>query len=154
MSGREIIWTPSPERAEASSMAAYMRWLETERGLSFAGYPELWEWSVSDLDAFWRSIWDYFSIGPAGDVGEVLAERRMPGAVWFPGVTLNFTEVVLRNGLKTPDKPALIIQSETFGSRELWLSLVMCWPVSIWFDGPIRRRSDCATASIAMAMRC
>ena len=28
-----------------------MRWLESERGLSFAGYHELWDWSVTDLEA-------------------------------------------------------------------------------------------------------
>ncbi|MFC4671927.1 acetoacetate--CoA ligase [Seohaeicola nanhaiensis] len=124
MSGRQILWTPSPERVEGSTMAAYMRWLKAERGLTFASYQDLWEWSVSDLDAFWRSIWDYFEIGAPGEVGTVLAERRMPGAVWFPGVTLNFAEVVLRAGGQTPDKTALTVHSETFGDTELtWAEL-------------------------------
>ena len=54
--GRKILWTPSKERAEASRIAQFMRWLEAERGLSFDGYQELWEWSVSDLDGFWTAI--------------------------------------------------------------------------------------------------
>ena len=40
----------------------YQGWLEATRGLSFDSYEELWRWSVSDLDAFWRSIWEYDNI--------------------------------------------------------------------------------------------
>ncbi|MFD2855921.1 hypothetical protein ACFSZS_15680 [Seohaeicola zhoushanensis] len=78
MSGRQILWTPSPERAAASTLSAYMRWL-AERGLPFDSYQALWDWSVTDLDAFWRSIWEYFGIGAPEEVGTVLAERKMPG---------------------------------------------------------------------------
>ncbi|GHF58513.1 acetoacetate--CoA ligase [Seohaeicola zhoushanensis] len=123
MSGRQILWTPSPERAAASTLSAYMRWL-AERGLPFDSYQALWDWSVTDLDAFWRSIWEYFGIGAPEEVGTVLAERKMPGAVWFPGVSLNFAEVVLREGAKTPDRVALSVRSETFGDKDLtWAQL-------------------------------
>ncbi|MCB1340031.1 MAG: acetoacetate--CoA ligase [Pseudooceanicola sp.] len=120
---RPILWTPSSERANASTLAAYMRWL-AERDLAFDSYQDLWDWSVTDLDAFWRSIWEYFGIGAPDDVGTVLADRKMPGAVWFPGVRLNFAEVILRQADRTPDKPALIVHSETFGDKMLtWAQL-------------------------------
>jgi acetoacetyl-CoA synthetase len=45
----DLLWTPGQERAEASNLAAFQRWLEAERGLRFAGYHELWRWSVTDL---------------------------------------------------------------------------------------------------------
>ena len=35
----------------------YQNWLRDQRGLSFASYRELWQWSVTDLAAFWQSIW-------------------------------------------------------------------------------------------------
>jgi acetoacetyl-CoA synthetase len=64
-------------------------------------YPALWQWSVDHPAQFWRAVWDYFDIpaatGPApGDDG-VLTEARMPGAQWFPGVTLNYVDQVLRH---------------------------------------------------------
>ena len=45
----------------------YTQWLARERGLSFDpcttdGYDALWRWSVTDLRAFWGSIWDYFEM--------------------------------------------------------------------------------------------
>ena len=39
----------------------YQNWLRDKRGLSFATYNDLWRWSVTELDAFWQSIWDYFA---------------------------------------------------------------------------------------------
>src|SRR5271166_761231 len=50
--GRELLWTPSKDRIQASAMSAYRRWLEHDRGLRFAGYEDLWRWSVGDLDGF------------------------------------------------------------------------------------------------------
>ncbi len=116
---REIIWTPTPERANASTMAQYIRWLEQTRGLSFDDFDALWKWSVSDLDAFWKSIWDYFDIGPSEAVGTVLANRKMPGAEWFPGVEVNYAQTVLNNSRERPDAPIISVQSETFGQKRM-----------------------------------
>ena len=33
----------------------YQQWLARERGLSFESYQDLWHWSVTELDAFWRA---------------------------------------------------------------------------------------------------
>ena len=45
-----LLWEPSPERANGSRMSRYLRWLEADRGLTFASYDALWRWSVGDLD--------------------------------------------------------------------------------------------------------
>jgi len=95
----ELLWTPSAEAIERSNVTAYMRWLESERGLGFDGdYHALWRWSVERLDDFWRSIWDYFEVQASGDPSTVLADRSMPGARWFPGVELNYAEHIFRSG--------------------------------------------------------
>src|SRR6476469_6343900 len=87
-----------------------MRWLERERGLSFAGYPELWQWSVDDLDGFWSAIWDFFGIQADGERSPVLAARGMPGAEWFPGARLNYAEHVFAG--KDDGEPAILHASE------------------------------------------
>ena len=44
-----------------------MRWLEEERGIATAeDYQALWEWSVSDLEAFWAAIWEFFDVRRSG----------------------------------------------------------------------------------------
>ncbi|MFC3616541.1 acetoacetate--CoA ligase [Lutimaribacter marinistellae] len=121
---RPVLWTPSVERAEASRMAEFMRWLESEKGLSFDDYNGLWRWSVEDLEGFWQAIWEFFDLKASAPHTRVLAKRSMPGAEWFPGAKLNFAEQMLRQTEKTPDGPALIVRSETFGRKELsWQEL-------------------------------
>lgn len=116
---REILWRPAPAQAEATHMADFIRWLAQRHGLSFDRYPDLWRWSVTETDAFWRAIWDYFEIGPDADTSVVLARDAMPGAEWFPHVSLNFAGYLLRHAAQRPDAVALIVQSETFGETRL-----------------------------------
>jgi acetoacetyl-CoA synthetase len=93
----DLLWTPGRERIEQSQLTQFMRWIERDRQRSFANYSELWQWSVTDIEGFWQAIWDYFHIESSTPYSRVLADRKMPGAVWFPGARLNFAEHALRN---------------------------------------------------------
>ncbi|MEY3285289.1 MAG: hypothetical protein RL500_19, partial [Pseudomonadota bacterium] len=92
----------------------YTEWLKTNRGLSFGTYEALWRWSVSDLEGFWSSIWSYFEVESDAPPLKVLAHEAMPGAQWFTGVKLNFTQQVLRHsGAATAaGHPALVYSDE------------------------------------------
>jgi acetoacetyl-CoA synthetase len=105
-----ILWEPSPERKARANITRYMRWLQETRGLNFDSYNALWEWSVTDLEGFWASIWEFFNVKAYQPYTRVLADRRMPGAQWFTGATLNYAEHILRNA--TSERPAMIFQSE------------------------------------------
>ncbi len=103
-------------------MTRYMRWLAAERGRSFDDYPALWEWSVTELEEFWASIWDFFEVRASAPYSQVLAERAMPGARWFAGAELNFAEHVFR--AKPPDEVAVRHASELRDLDELrWAEL-------------------------------
>jgi acetoacetyl-CoA synthetase len=90
----EKLWEPSVELAERSRLREYMRWLESECGLKLDDYEALWRWSVSDLEGFWSSIWDFFGVQADGGYERVLGSREMPGAEWFSGTDLNYAEHV------------------------------------------------------------
>ncbi len=75
----------------------YQNWLRDQRGLSFATYNDLWRWSVTELDAFWQSIWDYFDFQSPTPHTAVLANNVMPGAKWFPGAQTNYAHQVFRH---------------------------------------------------------
>ncbi len=121
---RPILWQPTPEQASTTRMAAFGRWLHETRGLTFADYNAMWEWSVTDLDGFWSAIWDYFGLYSSTPYSTVLENREMPGARWFPGAHVNFAREMLRHAQKTPDRTALIVRSETFGESHLtWSEL-------------------------------
>jgi acetoacetyl-CoA synthetase len=90
----DVLWSPPADVREHSRIGRYLRWLEEHRGLRFGRYHDLWEWSVTDLDAFWTTVWEYFAVGPpvtptdAPTPAPALAERAMPGARWFPTASL------------------------------------------------------------------
>jgi acetoacetyl-CoA synthetase len=117
--GRErgrLLWEPPADVRQRSRIGRYVRWLEDERSLAFDGYDDLWRWSVGDLDAFWRSIWDHFQLDSPTPVGAALADGRMPGARWFPGVALNYAAHALRS---EPDGPAIVARSQSRGRAEV-----------------------------------
>ena len=75
----------------------YQNWLQSERGLTFENYDALWRWSVTDLEGFWQSIWDYFKLQSPTPHSAVLANDRMPGARWFQGAQVNYAQQVFRH---------------------------------------------------------
>ncbi len=106
----ELLWEPSEAVKKSASITHYLDWLSREKGLRFAGYHELWEWSVRNLEDFWESLWDYYGIVASTRYQAVLSTRSMPGASWFEGARLNYTEHVFRN--MSAERPALKFQSE------------------------------------------
>ncbi len=116
----------------------YQDWLRDARGLSFDRYDALWRWSVTDLDAFWQSIWDYMGMHSPTPHTAVLADGRMPGAKWFPGAQVNYVREVLRHAeaAHAAGMPAIVSDDELGQVRE------MSWP-------ELRRQ----VASVALALR-
>jgi len=115
-----------------------MDWLAQHNGLAFADYEALWRWSVTDLEAFWQSVWAFFDLQSAAPPARALAERQMPGARWFPGARLNYAEHVFRNA--TAAQPALLFRTETTTHRP---------PTSALSWAELRE----ATAAVASALR-
>ena len=80
----QILWTPTAELREQSEIGRYLQWLRLERKLDFPDYDALWRWSVTDLDGFWASLWDYFEIGRASRTSASSARGRCPARSGFP----------------------------------------------------------------------
>ncbi len=106
----EIRTVPQPE----PQIARYQRWLHETRGLGFDSYDALWRWSCSDLDAFWRSIWDWFELQSPTPFEAALVEDRMPGAVWFRGAQVNVARQVMRHAdaSHAAGHPAIVFSDE------------------------------------------
>jgi len=107
---------PSDAR-ETTVIGDYLRFLERARHLTFDNYDELYAWSIDDLDAFWESIWDFFGVREHSPHTAVLADPTMPGAVWFPGATINYAEHALGTW-RDPSGLALIERSQTRSGTE------------------------------------
>jgi acetoacetyl-CoA synthetase len=105
-----LLWSPSPQDIERSGFGRYVDWLERERGLRFTGYLDLWEWSTTELEEFWGSLWEFFEIDASKPYDRVLGRREMPGAEWFVGAELNYAAHALRHD--HDERPAIYYTSE------------------------------------------
>jgi acetoacetyl-CoA synthetase len=130
----ELLWSPSPEQVERATLTRYQRWLEEARRLRFRDYAELHRWSVEDLEGFWSSICEFFSLRFDVPAERVLGRREMPGAEWFPGGRISFAEHVFRG--KDDDEVAIRHASEAREAGE-------------WTWGELRRE----TARIAAGLK-
>lgn len=108
------LWTPPPDIRSTTEIGRYLSRLARQRGLSFESYAELWQWSVTDLEGFWSSVWEHFGVVSHTPHEAILAERTMPGAVWFPGASLNYAEHALRGDDRAV---AVVSRSQTRGGE-------------------------------------
>jgi acetoacetyl-CoA synthetase len=105
-----VLWEPDEARIERATITRYARWLEETGGVATTGYHDLWRWSVTELEAFWASIWDFFGVRSSQAYGAVLDTRSMPGARWFPRARLNYAAHAYRD--RNPDAVAIRHASE------------------------------------------
>ena len=106
----EVLWAPTPAMVERSQLTRYIRWLAKTRDLHFEDYRALWRWSVTEIEEFWGTLWEYFGVISDEPYDEVLKQRVMPGARWFEGARLNYAEHLFRG--KADDEVAVSYASE------------------------------------------
>jgi acetoacetyl-CoA synthetase len=118
------IWRPEPAAAADSAIARFGRFITDRTGAEFAGYLDLWRWSVDHLAEFWAGVWDFFAVEADGSHEVVLADAVMPGARWFPGSRLNYAEHALRGRPGDDDVVAVSAVSEDgTTSQTTWAQL-------------------------------
>jgi acetoacetyl-CoA synthetase len=126
MSSPSPLWRPNAERIASARITHYRQWLEQRHGLNFADYEALWQWSVDELEAFWETLWEYFTPITHSPYTRVLDRRVMPGAKWFEGATLNYAEHALARArhADATTQAAIVFRSETRPRAEIsWAQL-------------------------------
>jgi acetoacetyl-CoA synthetase len=114
----EVLWSPPADARETTQLGRYLSWLRDERGTDLAGYDELHAWSVSDLEGFWGSLWDFFGVRAREPYERVLGSRDMPGAQWFTGARLNYAEHMV-GAEEDAGRVAVVAHSQTRAPLEL-----------------------------------
>lgn len=111
------LWTPSAERIKNTNMIRFMDYVNNRFGLALYDYPQLYDWSVTDIPSFWAALWEFAEIRHSRSPETIVDDdARMPGAEWFAGAELNFAENLLRY---RDDRVALIFKGEGCEPRRL-----------------------------------
>ena len=111
------LWTPSQDQIDGANITAFKKQVEKDWGVELADSEALWSFSVTELEKFWTSVWDY-----TGLVAETRGDRvledgdKMPGAKWFPDARLSFAENCLR---RRDDGEAMVFIGEQQVIRRL-----------------------------------
>ncbi len=109
----EILWEATHEKKHASHLHHFMQWLSFSKGLTFSDYPALYQWSVDDVDSFWRYFIEYTGLFQFPIDQPVFSRtgNDFIGTTWFKGVTINYAEIIFRQATK--HTPAIIFSEES-----------------------------------------
>ena len=93
----KCLWQPSEERIKSTNMYGFMNLVNKRYGKDFTQYPDLWEWSVDNLEDFWTLAWEFIDIKASQTFDKAIDDpAKMPGAKFFVNSKLNFAENLLR----------------------------------------------------------
>jgi len=106
----KLLWEPSEERIKNTNMYQFIQYVNERYKRKLYDYPDLYQWSTSEMPLFWEAIWDYGKVICSQPYHQVIDDfKRMPGARWFAGSKLNFAENLLRY---RDDRTALAFRGE------------------------------------------
>jgi len=104
------IWIPSNEKIKNSLMYKFMK----ECSEDFNSYFDLHSWSINNLEDFWANFWRFSDIKYSKNYNSVLENPVMPGAKWFSGSELNYSQNLLKGD---PDQIAIISIGENISPK-------------------------------------
>jgi acetoacetyl-CoA synthetase len=130
--------TAGSDDTPVAQMRLYRDWLDRETGRRFPDYAALWAWSTTDLEGFWRSVWDYHQLSSPTPFTAVLRDEALPAATWFDGAQVSYAHQVFRHvdAADALGLPAIVAEDEQGKVTEI------SWP-------ELRRQS----VSLALSLR-
>ncbi|MGB0133281.1 acetoacetate--CoA ligase [Dokdonella sp.] len=119
------IWEPGQDRIERANLNRFMRFVRERTGNEdIRRYSPLYDFSIRKPERFWQLVWEFCGIRANGDFEPALVDGdKMPGAVWFPNVRLNFAQNLLRY---KDDRTAIEFRNERGQSRQITYSELHC----------------------------
>lgn len=92
------MWSPSQDRLDRANLSRFMRFVREEVGnADLNTYSVLYRFSIDQPAKFWTLLWDFVGIRASGERTPVLVnDDGMALARWFPGVSLNYAQNLLR----------------------------------------------------------
>ncbi|MFO0839743.1 MAG: acetoacetate--CoA ligase [Phycisphaerae bacterium] len=115
MATRTPLWAPSPRRAAASQMHAFMQRIAQRHGVA-ATWESLREWSIRCKESFWSALLEFADIRPSAPANAVRVGDGMLNSRWFPGMRLNYARHMLRH---VGPQDAVIAEDESGRTRML-----------------------------------
>ena len=99
------LWNPSDSFVNSTNLTKFINFLSVNNDFSIdtslnseAKYKQLYNWSIHSSEEFWSSFLHFSNIKYYSDIDFVCDDvNKMPGAIWFSGIQMNFAENLLSN---------------------------------------------------------
>jgi acetoacetyl-CoA synthetase len=116
MPRHKLLWSPTEDDVESANVTRFIEFVSEKRGIELAGYFDLYDWSISNIPAFWSDVWEFTKVIASTGFEQVVDDlRRFPGARWFVGARLNFAENLMRY---SDERTAIVFRDELGERRE------------------------------------
>lgn len=108
----DVLWSPNSAQRERTALARYLAEAVRQGWIEKPCYADLHRWSLSNLGAFWSSVWDF--CGVVGERGQFdfQAGRSMMEGRFFVDSRLNFAENLLRPWDENQQQLVMVAGSE------------------------------------------
>jgi len=111
----KILW--KPDNNQKTHFNHFIDLVNSKYDLDLKTYNDLYDWSVNNIPQFWENTLDYSDIIYSGTYDRVIDNLKMePGVKWFRGISLNFSENLLKY---RDDKTAIISKIENHPPRKI-----------------------------------
>ncbi len=118
----DMLWQPTADQIAETNITAFRTQVARDWMVNLHDTADLWQWSVTEIEQFWQSIWRFTGVIGDGPGHPVLVDGdKMPGAKFFPEARLNFAENLLRYSHvpENRDKDAIVFWGEDKVKRRL-----------------------------------
>ncbi len=111
----QLLWQPSPQRAQASQMHQFLTITSSRYGFT-PDWPSLHAWSINRRAEFWQNMFEFAGITPTKHATAVESGSGMLETTWFSGLQFNFAAHLLRFN---DDHVAILAENERGESRSI-----------------------------------
>lgn len=112
------IWTPSAHLIENANLTRFITAVNEQYGLNLSSYDELHEWTLLNLQDFYRVLWDFCELSSSyKGKQEILLTRDLFKSAFFEDAKLNYAENLLSD--RPLEVPAIIFWGEDKVKRTL-----------------------------------
>jgi acetoacetyl-CoA synthetase len=116
MPRHKLLWSPTEDDVENANVTRFIEFVSEKRGIESAGYFDLYDWSISNIPAFWSDVWEFTKVIASTGFEQVVDDlSKFPGARWFVGARLNFAENLMRY---SDERTAIVFRDELGERRE------------------------------------
>ncbi|CBQ67687.1 related to Acetoacetyl-CoA synthetase [Sporisorium reilianum SRZ2] len=93
-----LVWSPTPDEIQRTSLDKFRRVVNARFNLELNSYDDLHDFSISRMEDFWATVWDFAGIRASTRFERVLSDpEALPGDLpeWFPGASFSMAQNVL-----------------------------------------------------------